>query len=73
MLLLTLVLTPFLQSYTAGFAYRFEIEDLTSDHMTEQSGAESNTGFFSARAVQEAIQAGASCIGRTNTAEIACG
>lgn len=52
---------------------RFEIEDLTSDHITEQSGAEGNSGFSSARAVQQAIHAGATCVGRTNTDEIALG
>ncbi|KAL3142976.1 Amidase 1 [Trebouxia sp. C0009 RCD-2024] len=49
----------------------FGIEDLTPDHATAQSGAESNTGFSSAHAVQEAISAGATCIGRTHTSEIA--
>lgn len=56
-----------------NLARRFEIEDLTPDHTTEQTGAESNTGFISARAVQLAVQAGATCIGRTNTNEISRG
>lgn len=54
------------------FICSFGIEDLTPNHSTEQSGAESNTGFSSARAVQDAVQAGATCIGRTHTTEIAC-
>ena len=55
-----------------SFVCSFAIEDLRPDHTTEQSGAESNSGFLSAHAVQEAIQAGATCIGRTHTSEIAC-
>lgn len=54
------------------FICSFGIEDLTPEHSTEQSGAESDTGFSSARAVQDAVQAGATCIGRTHTTEVAC-
>ena len=50
----------------------FDIEDLKLDHSTEQNGAEADSGFSSARAVQHAVQAGATCIGRTHTIEIAC-
>ena len=55
-----------------SFICSFDIEDLTPDHSTEQSGAEADSGFSSARAVQDAVQAGATCIGRTHTVEIAC-
>ncbi|KAA6429725.1 MAG: hypothetical protein FRX49_00159 [Trebouxia sp. A1-2] len=51
----------------------FQIENLSAEHETQQSGAESNTGFSSAHAIQEAIHAGATCIGRTNTPETALG
>ncbi len=52
---------------------RFQIESLSAEHETQQSGAEGSSGFSSAQAVQEAVQAGATCIGRTNTPEIALG
>ena len=72
--LLSTTFAPLLRSHlTLNLERRFEIEDLTSDHTTEQTGAESNTGFTSAHAVQQAVQAGATCIGRTNTNEITRG
>lgn len=55
-----------------SFICSFNIEDLMPDHSTEQSGAEADSGFSPARTVQDAIQAGATCIGRTHTIEIAC-
>lgn len=51
----------------------FHIEGLSPEHETQQSGAESNTGFSSAQAIHTAIHAGATCIGRTNTPEAALG
>ena len=52
---------------------RFQIEHLSAEHESQQSGAEGSSGFSSAQAIQEAIHAGATCIGRTNTPEIALG
>jgi len=52
---------------------RFQIENLSTEHETQQSGAEGNSGFSSAQAIREAVHAGATCIGRTNTPEIALG
>lgn len=52
---------------------RFYIEDLSDNTEIEQHGAESNTGFASAAALQAAIQAGAMCIGRTKAPEAALG
>ncbi|DBB16628.1 TPA: Amidase 1 [Trebouxia sp. C0006] len=51
----------------------FQIEHLSAEHESQQSGAEGSSGFSSAQAIQEAIHAGATCIGRTNTPEIALG
>ena len=51
----------------------FHIEGLSPEHETQQSGAESNTGFSSAQAIRTAVHAGATCIGRTNTPEAALG
>ena len=50
---------------------RFDVEDLTDTRTVEQSGAESDTGF--AKALQAAVQAGATCIGRTRAPEAALG
>lgn len=51
----------------------FFIEDLALDCEVQQNGAEGSTGFASAHAIQEAIHAGATCVGRTNTPEAALG
>lgn len=50
---------------------RFYVENLSNAIV--QHGAESDAAFASAKAMQIAIQAGATCIGQTNTAEAALG
>ena len=60
-------------SYNTLALSRFDIEDLTDNHTVEQSGAESDTGFAAAKALQAAVQAGATCIGRTRAPEAALG
>ena len=52
---------------------RFYVENLSNDNVIVQHGAESDAAFASAKAMQIAIQAGATCIGQTNTAEAALG
>ena len=49
------------------------MENLSNDNAIMQHGAEADTAFASAKAMQIAIQAGATCIGQTNTAEAALG
>ena len=49
------------------------MEGLTDQRTVEQHGGEADTGFTSANAIQAAIEAGASCVGRTKTAEAALG
>ncbi len=66
-------LTQGCKDYPQHVDCRFQIEHLSAEHETQQSGAEGNSGFSSAQAIQEAIHAGATCIGRTNTPEIALG
>lgn len=64
---------PPLLSATFVTTQVFFIEDLALDCEVQQNGAEGSTGFASAHAIQEAIHAGATCVGRTNTPEAALG
>ena len=66
-------LIPGCKHYPQHVDCRFQIEHLSAEHESQQSGAEGSSGFSSAQAIQEAIHAGATCIGRTNTPEIALG
>lgn len=43
----------------------FEIEDLSEENAVKQHGAEAGTGFQAAACIQQAVKAGATCLGRS--------
>eukprot|EP00891_Asterochloris_glomerata_P009032 jgi/Astpho2/9032/Aster-x1560 len=57
--------TPPLLQRTFICASNFEIEDLSEENAVKQHGAEAGTGFQAAACIQQAVKAGATCLGRS--------